>query len=110
MSIFFEDREIFNRVLDTVFDQYFERYEITKEHPSHFWGDNMKGKYWDYDKIIEDKITFDFYLLYRFLEPEKWEKEFHKNEVIKLWHDQKVKKLWDVNEKIAKSEQLKIKI
>ena len=97
-----KDQTVLNRVANTILRKYLIIHEISKEHMRDYWGGQLVDKYWNYEKIIADKITFDFYLLYRFLEPEKWKKNFHKNETIKKWHNGKVKKLYQLGEKIFK--------
>lgn len=91
-----KDQTVLSRVSNTVLRKYLIIHEISKEYMRDFWGGQLDDKYWNYEKIIADKITFDFYLLFRFLEPKKWENNFYKNEVIKKWHNAKVKKLYQV--------------
>lgn len=101
-----KDMDVINRVLDIMLRKYIISNELTKEFTRNYWSGQFDDKYINYQKNVENKIIFDFYLLYRFLEPEKWENNFHENESIKKWHNSKVKKLWIECERIAKEENM----
>jgi len=56
--------------------------------------DNVEDTYENEFKIIQDKITFDFLLLYSNLEEKKWKENFSKLP-IKKWHSKKILRIVD---------------
>lgn len=91
-----KDQEVIKSAFNPLLVQMLRMEEISYDIERGYRGGKTSSNDYDYSKIIENKITFDFYLLYRILEPNKWEKNFHKNEGIKKWHNAKVKKLYQV--------------
>jgi|CXWL01.1.fsa_nt_gi DNA-binding MarR family transcriptional regulator len=104
-----KNKQVINRVLDTILRKYLIEYEITSQSGRSYCAGKLDDRYLDYEKNVENKIIFNFYLLYRFLEPEKWEKNFGENEVIKKWHNKKIQRFWGESNKIAKIEENKLK-
>ena len=59
--------------------------------------DNVEDTYENEFKIIQDKITFDFLLLYSNLEEEKWKENFSKLP-IKKWYSKKILRIIDYSD------------
>lgn len=85
------DLQIFERVLPVLK----ELIKVgTNYHRSRSKSDNMEDIYNNDFKKIQNKITFDFLLLYSHLEKEKWNVNFSKLP-IKKWHLEKIQRIID---------------
>lgn len=81
------------KVIEEMIDVFKKLVDLNEKERS--WGRGHLARSFDYfypdhEERIKDKITFDFFLLYRNLEPKKWEENFGTEFPLRRWHDERL--------------------